>query len=51
MAPAHEHPRGLGVVVATTTAGTALADLLDRSLGIGYLGGSALLLAALLGTP
>lgn len=39
-----------GVIVATTTAGTTLADLLDRSLGIGYLGGSALLLAALLGT-
>ena len=31
------------VIVATTTAGTTLADLCDRSLGIGYLGGSALL--------
>ena len=38
------------VIVATTTAGTTLADLLDRSLGIGYLGGSSILLAALLGT-
>jgi uncharacterized membrane-anchored protein len=38
------------VIVATTTAGTTLADLLDRSLGIGYLGGSALLLVALLST-
>ena len=38
------------VIVATTTAGTTLADLLDRSLGIGYLGGSSVLLAALLGT-
>ena len=38
------------VVVATTTAGTTLADLLDRSLGIGYLGGSTILVAALLGT-
>jgi uncharacterized membrane-anchored protein len=38
------------VIVATTTAGTTLADLLDRSLGIGYLGGSTLLLAALLAT-
>ncbi|HEY4067000.1 MAG TPA: hypothetical protein VGM74_08915 [Burkholderiaceae bacterium] len=38
------------VIVATTTAGTTLADLLDRSLGIGYLGGSALLLALLLAT-
>lgn len=36
------------VVVATTTAGTTLADLVDRSLGIGYLGGSSLLLALLL---
>ena len=35
------------VIVATTTAGTTLADLADRSLGIGYAGGS-LILAALL---
>src|ERR1700759_3060850 len=26
------------VIVATTTVGTTLADLVDRSLGIGYLG-------------
>jgi len=38
------------VIIATTTVGTTLADLLDRSLGIGYLGGSAILLALLLGT-
>ena len=38
------------VIVATTTAGTTLADLVDRSLGIGYLGGSALLSALLLAT-
>lgn len=38
------------VIVATTTAGTTLADLLDRSLGIGYLGGTAILLAALFAT-
>lgn len=31
------------VIVATTTAGTTLADFVDRSLGIGYLGGSLLL--------
>jgi uncharacterized membrane-anchored protein len=37
-----------GVIVATTTAGTTLADFADRSLGIGYLGGSALLFALLL---
>lgn len=35
------------VIVATTTAGTTLADLVDRSLGIGYLGGSTLLAALL----
>lgn len=36
------------VIVATTTAGTTLADLVDRSLGIGYLGGSTLLAMLLL---
>lgn len=35
------------VIVATTTAGTTLADFSDRSLGIGYVGGSLLLLALL----
>ena len=38
------------VIVATTTVGTTLADLLDRSLGIGYAGGASILLALLLGT-
>src|SRR6267142_6700884 len=33
------------VIVATTTVGTTLADFVDRSLGIGYLGGSSLLAA------
>jgi len=32
-------------IVASTTAGTTLADFADRSLGIGYPGGSLLLLA------
>jgi uncharacterized membrane-anchored protein len=36
------------VIVATTTVGTTLADFADRSLGIGYPGGSLLLLALLL---
>ena len=36
------------VIVATTTAGTTLADFLDRSLGIGYVGGSSILLASVL---
>ncbi|HEX7776625.1 MAG TPA: hypothetical protein VF449_08865, partial [Parvibaculum sp.] len=35
-------------IVASTTAGTTLADFADRSLGIGYAGGSSLLLACLL---
>lgn len=30
-------------IIATTTVGTTLADLADRSLGIGYAGGTALL--------
>ncbi len=34
-------------IVATTTVGTTLADFADRSLGIGYAGGSSLLLALL----
>jgi uncharacterized membrane-anchored protein len=37
-------------IIASTTAGTAMADFADRSLGIGYVGGSALLLACVLGT-
>ena len=35
-------------IVATTTVGTTLADFATRSLGIGYAGGSALLLTLLL---
>jgi uncharacterized membrane-anchored protein len=35
-------------IVATTTVGTTLADFADRSLGIGYAGGSAVLLVLLL---
>lgn len=38
------------VIVATTTAGTTLADFVDRSLGIGYAGGAGLLLVLLLGS-
>jgi uncharacterized membrane-anchored protein len=36
------------VVIATTTAGTTMADFADRSLGIGYPGGSLLLFALLM---
>src|ERR1700758_2906960 len=37
-------------IVASTTFGTTMADFADRSLGIGYAGGSSLLLALLLAT-
>jgi uncharacterized membrane-anchored protein len=37
-------------IIATTTVGTTLADFADRSLGIGYAGGAALLLMLLLGS-
>lgn len=36
-------------IIASTTAGTTMADFADRSLGIGYPGGSLLLLACVLG--
>ena len=36
------------VIIATTTVGTTLADLFDRSLGVGYTGGSSILFALLL---
>ena len=36
------------VIVATTTAGTTLADFFDRSLGIGYIGGSTILFCLLM---
>ena len=35
-------------IVATTTLGTTLADFADRSLGIGYFGGSSILFASLI---
>jgi uncharacterized membrane-anchored protein len=35
-------------IVASTTAGTTMADFADRSLGIGYAGGSALLLGCVI---
>jgi uncharacterized membrane-anchored protein len=37
-------------IVASTTAGTTMADFADRSLGIGYAGGSLLLLVCLIAT-
>jgi uncharacterized membrane-anchored protein len=35
-------------IVASTTVGTAMADFFDRSLGVGYTGGSLILLACVL---
>lgn len=35
-------------IVATTTVGTAMADFADRSLGVGYMGGSLILFALLM---
>ncbi|MFX8852534.1 hypothetical protein ABTM75_19545, partial [Acinetobacter baumannii] len=35
-------------IIATTTVGTTLADFADRSLGIGYAGGSFLLFTLLM---
>lgn len=37
-------------IIASTTAGTTMADYATRSLGIGYTGGSALLLALVVGS-
>jgi uncharacterized membrane-anchored protein len=36
------------VIIATTTAGTTMADFADRSLGIGYPGGSLILFVLLM---
>lgn len=35
-------------IIASTTAGTTMADFADRSLGIGYAGGSSILLAGVI---
>lgn len=37
-------------IVGSTTMGTAMADFVDRSLGIGYVGGSLILLTVVLGS-
>jgi|SRR5579859_754761 len=37
-------------IIASTTAGTTMADFADRSLGVGYAGGSSILLLCLLVT-
>ena len=35
-------------IIATTTVGTTLADFADRSLGIGYIGGTTILFSLLM---
>src|ERR1700692_830829 len=37
-------------IIASTTFGTTMADFADRSLGVGYTGGSSILLVLLMGT-
>ena len=37
-------------IIATTTVGTTMADFADRSLGMGYAGGTSVLLALLMGS-
>lgn len=37
-------------IIATTTVGTTMADFADRSLGVGYAGGTSILLLLLLGS-
>src|SRR6266850_4155167 len=39
-----------GTIIATTMVGTTLADFADRSLGIGYAGGSSILFALVMGS-
>ena len=47
----HFHPALYWLtIIASTTAGTTMADYATRSIGIGYPGGSLLLLAAVLGS-
>ena len=36
------------VIVGTTTVGTEISDMMDRTLGLGYMAGSAILFAALM---
>ncbi len=47
-ARAFHAPLYWAVIVATTTMGTTMADFADRSLGVGYVGGSLILFALVL---
>jgi uncharacterized membrane-anchored protein len=44
------HPFLWATIIASTTFGTTMADFADRSLGVGYTGGSSILLVCLLAT-
>ncbi|PHP65230.1 hypothetical protein CSC94_20175 [Zhengella mangrovi] len=47
----HFHPALFwAAIVATTTAGTEISDMMDRTLGLGYASGSVILTAGLLAT-
>lgn len=47
----NQHPMLFwATIVATTTAGTEISDMMDRSFGLGYAAGSSILTAALLAT-
>src|ERR1700730_803823 len=48
LAPSFHRSLYWATIVASTTFGTVMADFADRSLGIGYTGGSALLFALLI---
>src|ERR1700722_13487102 len=37
------------VILSTSTAGTTMSDYMDRSLGLGYMNGSLILISILLG--
>ena len=46
-ADAYRSPLFWAAIVATTTTGTEVSDLMDRTLGLGYVGGSSILFAGL----
>lgn len=48
LAKKHIPPLYWGVILATSTAGTCMSDFMDRTLGLGYMTGSMILLGILL---
>ena len=49
-AKTHQPTLFWAAIIATTTAGTEVSDLMDRTLGLGYVIGSAILFAGLIAT-